>query len=71
MNFIDLCKCYVRDVPVGNKRCYVRINYDEKKKKKQQTKKKRLDNCFPGITDSQSVFGGFYKYTESRLQYVG
>ena len=69
MNFIDLCKWYVRDVPVGNKRCYVRINYDEKKAASKKTK--RLDNCFPGITDSQSVFGGFYKYTESRLQYVG
>ena len=39
MNFIDLCKCYVRDVPAGNKRCYVRINYDEKKKKAANKKK--------------------------------
>ena len=70
MNFIDLCKCYVRDVPVGNKRCYVRINYDEKKKAAKKKRDKTV--VFPVLrTVKPSFFGGFYKNTESRLQYVG
>ena len=55
MNFIDLCKCYVWDVPVGNKRCYVRINYDEKKKQQKKKATRQLFSRYDGQSSRPSL----------------